>query len=176
MLRSLPHWWIGIKCYETFESSALKMTRKLVMKSESYSVSSLISSSDQEPVLDKINQDVNTLLNQIKALQDEVRRKSTELTNANQRIVALVEINKRISRRNTSTDESSSGSETFSSRLRTLGRKSRLNNLQYQTPKSDQRDNQGSEIRVCEKSTNKNLFIKFIKVKNLFRKASVVAI
>lgn len=99
MLRSLPHWWIGIKCYETFESSALKMTRKLVMKSESYSVSSLISSSDQEPVLDKINQDVNTLLNQIKALQDEVRRKSTELTNANQRIVALVEINKRISRK-----------------------------------------------------------------------------
>jgi chaperonin cofactor prefoldin len=69
------------------------------MKSESYSVSSLISSSDQEPVLDKINQDVNTLLNQIKALQDEVRRKSTELTNANQRIVALVEINKRISRK-----------------------------------------------------------------------------
>jgi hypothetical protein len=93
-------------------------------KSDSYS---LVSSFDQEPVLTEIKSeyDVDSLLNQIKSLQDEVRCKSAELLDANQRIVALVGINKRISRRTTSLDESSSESgspETFSSRLRTLGR------------------------------------------------------
>lgn len=103
-------------------------------KSDSYSLSSLVSSFDQEPVLTEIKSeyDVDSLLNQIKSLQDEVRCKSAELLDANQRIVALVGINKRISRRTTSLDESSSESgspETFSSRLRTLGRSSKRFNL-----------------------------------------------
>ena len=82
-----------------------------------------------------------------------------------------VEINKRISRRTTSGDAES---ESFSSRLRTLGRSTKLKIVkdQYQT-KHKTPKNDGSEIGVCEKSVNKTLFIRF---KNLFRSASVVTI
>lgn len=149
-------------------------------KSESYSLSSLVSSFDQDP-------DVDSLLIQIKSLQDEVRRKSAELSDANQRIAALVGINKRISRRATSVDESlSSAGETLSTRIRMLGKSSKRISLgkghfhKTPTPATPEHDaakhhisNQVAEIRVCEKSTNKTIFI---RIKNLFKKAAVVAI